>query len=62
MRELKQNQRVGNEELYIFNEISSQTINTSARQIWPKKMKQNAYHHKIFDKFPSSRKKHYMRF
>ena len=37
---------------------SSQNIDTSARQIWPKKMKQNAYHHRIFYKFPSIRKKH----
>ena len=36
---------------------SSQTIDTGARQIWPKKMKQNAYYHKIFDKFLFSRKK-----
>ena len=27
---------------------SSQTIDTGARQIWPKKVKQNAYYHKIF--------------
>ena len=54
-----------NEELCPFNEIStliSQTIDTSAKQIWPKQMKQNAYCHKIFYKFPSSRKKHSMRF
>ena len=41
---------------------SSQTTDTVAGQIWPENMKQNAYYHNIFDKFPSCRKKSFYAF